>query len=237
MVRNYNPDTPLAEFREKKRKLRDEGRDAAEGGQQGQPKKKRRKSEGGAEPMQKIRPGETLAHFNKRIETDMRPLVRTAVQSSLATVRAEHKKSKNTMPSASTGTPSHPPPSKGKPKPKHTDDNDDPHPPHDKHATRPKEFQHTSTAAPRRLNDIAQAPPDLSALARKAKLKSKDPNMGDKTKTKSSSSILSPAQQLQMAAAREAAVARYREMKAARRAARGAAGGERGGGPVDEGDE
>ncbi|KAK6967106.1 hypothetical protein R3P38DRAFT_3244799 [Favolaschia claudopus] len=234
MVRNYNPDTPLAEFREKKRKLRDEGRDAAEGGQQGQPKKKRRKSEGGAEPMQKIRPGETLAHFNKpTCDRSYEPPSNPPWLPSAPSTR----NLKTLCPLPLLELRPIPPPSKGKPKPKHTDDNDDPHPPHDKHATRPKEFQHTSTAAPRRLNDIAQAPPDLSALARKAKLKSKDPNMGDKTKTKSSSSILSPAQQLQMAAAREAAVARYREMKAARRAARGAAGGERGGGPVDEGDE
>ncbi|KAK7050609.1 hypothetical protein R3P38DRAFT_3387495 [Favolaschia claudopus] len=234
-LRAINAAQVRAEFREKKRKLRDEGRDAVEGGGD-QPKKKRRKSEGGAETIQRIRPGETLAHFNKRIETDMRPLVRTAVQSSLATVRAEHNKSKSkskaatttTTPSTSTPTPTTSQPSLPKGKPKTQPD--DP-PPHDKHASRPKEFAHTSTAAPRRLNDIAQAPPDLSALARKAK--SKDPN-GSKAKEKS---ILSPAQQLQMAAAREAAVARYREMKAARRAGGGAAGGERGGGAVDEGDE
>ncbi|KAK6992578.1 hypothetical protein R3P38DRAFT_3225769 [Favolaschia claudopus] len=210
-LRAINAAQVRADFREKKRKLRDEGRDGVEGGDQ--PKKKRRKSEGGAETMQKIRPGETLAHFNKRIETDMRPLVRTAVQSSLATVRAEHNKSKSktaTTPSTSAPTTSQPPTRQGETQ---TQNSLTPPPP-----------------PPRRLNDIAQAPPDLSALARKAK--SKDPN-GSKAKGKS---ILSPAQQLQMAAAREAAVARYREMKAARRAA-GGADGERGGGAVDEGDE
>ncbi|KAJ7307690.1 hypothetical protein DFH08DRAFT_944590 [Mycena albidolilacea] len=37
----------------------------------------------------------------------------------------------------------------------------------DKHASRPKEFGRTSSAAPRRLNDIAQSPSELSSFARK----------------------------------------------------------------------
>ena len=44
-----------------------------------------------------------------------------------------------------------------------------PKPSIDKHADRPKEFQQASTSAPRRLNDIAQAPPDLKKLPRGAK--------------------------------------------------------------------
>ncbi|KAJ6569061.1 hypothetical protein B0H19DRAFT_1373395 [Mycena capillaripes] len=221
-ARAMNAAQVRADFRAK-RKLRGE-----DGGDEDLPKKaKRRKLEG---VDAQIRPGETLAHFNKRIETDMRPLVRSAVQSSLATLRA-HKKppasdpaasvpSKSTKPSASTAQKSNskamqnPPPDPA---------------PVDKHASRPKEFARTSSAAPRRLNDIALAPPELSALARKVAPKS--------SSKKASSSVLSPAQQLQMAAAREAAVARYRELKSARRAAGGADGGERGGGAVGEGEE
>ncbi|KAJ7038770.1 hypothetical protein C8F04DRAFT_348060 [Mycena alexandri] len=218
-----------------KRKLREDG-----DGEDGPKKAKKRKLE---VAEAKIRPGETLAHFNKRIETDMRPLVRSAVQTSLATVRAERKKPASglTIPSR-TSKPSTTAPnakstainpnsnSKLKAKVKAAADDSDDDPPVDKHASRPKEFARTSSAAPRRLNDIALAPPELSALARKATTKSS-------AFTTKGSGVLSPAQQLQMAAAREAAVARYREMKAAKRAAGEGGGGERGGGMVGEGEE
>ncbi|KAJ6483153.1 hypothetical protein C8R45DRAFT_871032 [Mycena sanguinolenta] len=196
-----------AEFR--KRKL--------DGEEDGDERKKRRKVDGDAKEKGKrkeetrIRPGETLAHFNKRIESDMRPLVRSAVQSSLATVRAAHKSSKSTAPSASdrkSATDAQPAP-KSKSKPAA---DDAPAPvPKDKHASRPKEFARTSTATPRRLNDIAQAPPELGSFTRKSAAKTQGKANGKEK------SVLSPAQQLQMAAAREDAVRRYREMKAARR--------------------
>ncbi|KAJ7237039.1 hypothetical protein B0H12DRAFT_121502 [Mycena haematopus] len=157
----------------------------------------------------------------------MRPLVRSAVQSSLASVRAEHKKgssiSKNSKPPISTA-----------PKSKHAPAPAPPPAPIDKHASRPKEFApRTSSAAPRRLNDIAQAPPVLT-------FKSASSSANSKTKMMwKASSVVSPAQQLQMAAAREAAVRHYRELKAVQRAGAswGADGGERGGGPVGEGEE
>ncbi|KAJ7051526.1 hypothetical protein C8F01DRAFT_1091479 [Mycena amicta] len=79
---------------------------------------------------------------------------------------------------------------------------------------KPKEFQRTSSATPRRLNDIAQAPPDLSALVRKAQQKPSGAKVGvAKEKAKQ---VLSPAQQLQLAQAREDAIRRYRELKAER---------------------
>ncbi|KAJ7923096.1 hypothetical protein B0H13DRAFT_1707238 [Mycena leptocephala] len=229
-ARAINAAQVRADFRAKRKLGKGEGED-------GPKKAKRRKVEGSVGEA-KIRPGETLAHFNKRIETDMRPLVRSAVQSSLATVRAERKKSssdptasstpsktaKSTKSSASTAPKST---SNSKSKPQFQDDDDAPAPV-DKHASRPKEFARTSSAAPRRLNDIALAPPELSAHTRKA---------APKTTSSKSSSVLSPAQQLQMAAAREAAVAHYRKLKAARRAAGGGDGGERGGGAMEEGEE
>ncbi|KAJ6516630.1 hypothetical protein C8R47DRAFT_1032119 [Mycena vitilis] len=234
-MRAINATQVRADFHAK-RKL--QGEDGEDGGQK---KAKRRKVEGGVDA--KIRPGETLAHFNKRIETDMRPLVRSAVQSSLATLRA-HKKpaaDSSTPASASTSTAKSAPQTKStaaNPKSKSKSTNDDPDDapaPVDKHASRPKEFARTSSAAPRRLNDIALAPPTLS-LGRKPAANT-PAKVGKHTK----SSVLSPAQQLQMAAAREAAVARYREMKAARRAAGGADwsgdGGERGGGAAMDGED
>ncbi|KAJ7107775.1 hypothetical protein C8R44DRAFT_714472 [Mycena epipterygia] len=228
-VRAMNAGQVRADFRAK-RKLRGEG---YEDGDDDKPKTKKRKLEG-AEA--KIRPGETLAHFNKRIETDMRPLVRSAVQSSLATGRAERKKTSEPAKGApkSTAAGAEPPNPKSNGKSKSTQKTPAAEPePEDKHASRPKEFARTSSAAPRRLNDIAMAPPDLSAMARRAS--------GAAARTPgavtSKAGVLSPAQQLQMSAARDAAIARYRELKAARRVAGGGDGGERGGGAVGEGEE
>ncbi|KAJ7776927.1 hypothetical protein DFH07DRAFT_911811 [Mycena maculata] len=235
-TRALNAERVRADFRAK-RKLR--GEDGEDGNGDGPKKAKRRKMEAGDA---QIRPGETLAHFNKRIETDMRPLVRSAVQASLATTRAERKKTvssstSSTAPaaasaSASTSTNSQQK-SKSKQNPKSQAQPDSELEAPDKHAGRPKEFARTSSAAPRRLNDIALAPPDLSAMKR---LASKSKSSGKNGSGKAS--VLSPAQALQMAAAREAAVARYREMKAARRAAGGGDWdtGERGGGAVGEGE-
>ncbi|KAJ7123947.1 hypothetical protein C8R43DRAFT_39338 [Mycena crocata] len=262
-ARAMNAATVRAEFRAK-RKLRGEDGDRyGEAGDGDGPKKKgakRRKLEGGEA---QIRPGETLAHFNKRVETDMRPLVRTAVQASLATTRAERKKSesdpkskstpgKGASSEATTSTKSNSTSTKasskttGKTKSTRTQEGDEDEEPVDKHAGRPKEFARTSSAAPRRLNDIALAPPDLtsSAMARRA-AKTAGGTAKNGTSTKHSNkttSVLTPAQQVQMEAAREAAVARYREMKAAKRAAGGGGwgdggDGERGGGAVGEGEE
>ncbi|KAJ7491432.1 hypothetical protein B0H11DRAFT_2399940 [Mycena galericulata] len=267
-LRALNAEQVRADFRAKRKRQRDDGDSNRE--YEGGGKEKRRKLGGEGEGKNgngkaegkngnretKIRPGETLAHFNKRIESDMRPLVRSAVQASLATTRAERKKAlSSTASAASTSTPTPSASSsanaKSKPHQKHTDADDasQMQMPEDKHAHRPKEFARTSSAAPRRLNDIALAPPDLSAMARRANAKNTNTTNtmngagaagkgkdGKKAPSTKASSILSPAQALQMAAAREDAVRRYREMKAARWAAGGGGDGERGGGAVGEGE-
>ncbi|KAF7357171.1 hypothetical protein MSAN_01311800 [Mycena sanguinolenta] len=213
-----------AEFRKRKLENGDGGNEDGDG-----PKKRRKvdgdaKQKGKGKEETRIRPGETLAHFNKRIESDMRPLVRSAMQSSLATVRSARKSESSTAasPAAKSTAPRQTSSnSKSKAAADASIEESRDKPPKDKHASRPKEFARTSTAAPRRLNDIAQAPPDLSASLKRAKSNLKyNPN------AKKASAVLSPAQQLQMVAAREEAVKRYREMKAARRAgAGGGAGG------------
>ncbi|KAJ7431434.1 hypothetical protein B0H11DRAFT_1891647 [Mycena galericulata] len=257
-LRALNAEQVRADFRAKRKRQRDDGDSNRE--YEGGGKEKRRKlgekgegKNGNGET--KIRPGETLAHFNKRIESDMRPLVRSAVQASLATTRAERKKALSSTASAassSTPTPSASSSANAKSKPHQKQADADAEGalqiPEDKHAHRPKEFARTSSAAPRRLNDIALAPPDLSAMARRANAKSTNTTGammngaaskgkdGKKAPSTKASSILSPAQALQMAAAREDAVRRYREMKAARWAAGGGGDGERGGGAVGEGE-
>ncbi|KAJ6616336.1 hypothetical protein B0H10DRAFT_1799678 [Mycena sp. CBHHK59/15] len=225
LARALNAVQVRADFRAKRKQ-------AGGGEDGGAPRKKRRKVDGdGGEKgeAQRILPGETLAHFNKRVETNMRPLVRSAVQSSLATTRAAARK-----PTAAATTKSTPDPTKSKSTSKSAAKSNvkltAPEPPPDKHATRPKEFAHTSSAAPRRLNDIALAPPDLSAPTRRAASNSTSSktSAGGTPGASTKASILSPAQRLHMAAARDAAVAHYRALKAARRAEWD--GGERGAG-------
>ncbi|KAJ7448633.1 hypothetical protein B0H11DRAFT_2202331 [Mycena galericulata] len=105
---------------------------------------------------------------------------------------------------------------------------DAPQMPQDKHAHRPKEFVQTSSGAPRRLNDIVLAPPDLfvTGMARRtstqitntmngvgkggAGVSGKDGNR--KSTNPPPPSLLSPAQALQLAAARADAVRRFREV-------------------------
>ncbi|KAJ7616667.1 hypothetical protein FB45DRAFT_801440 [Roridomyces roridus] len=210
-LRALNADKVRTEFRAK-RKLRDEGGDG-----DGKKASKRRKVESVADA--KIRPGETLGHFNKRIEADMRPLVRDAVQSSRATQRAAKKDKSSTSSNKPSIPSSEPTPTSKKPaKPPSSST-----PPVDKHAHRPKEFLNTSTSAPRRLNDIAMAPPDLSNSGFARKASSAKNGSGKKTKA---DALLSPAQALQMAKAREEAVARYRELKEKRRREAGREDGE-----------
>ncbi|KAJ7220990.1 hypothetical protein C8J57DRAFT_1393519 [Mycena rebaudengoi] len=227
----------------KKRKLPGDGDDDDLGGQKA---KKKRRVDGGGDPTStRILPGETLAHFNKRVETNMRPLVRSAVQSSLATERAQRKKPNttaaqppaNAKTNANSKSSSAPPNSKSKSK--LPVDAEEDAPPQDKHASRPKEFARTSSSTPRRLNDVAMAPPDLSASTRRAVAQ-----LGQKSKSgegkSSKASILSPAQRLHMEAERAGVIARYRALKVARRAAAGGGwvdGGERGGGEVLAGEE
>lgn len=161
-----------------------------------------------------IQPGESLQHFNKfgcsplykllfdnlrllirRVEDDMRPLVRNAARGAQrvdAHAKALSKSKKKTG------------------KQNVADDTDEapslPKPP--KHADRPKEFQTMSSSAPRRLNDIAQAPPEFK----------KPPVRSDKVSGTSRKDApgLSMAQKAMMEEEREKAIIRYRQMKAKR---------------------
>ncbi|KAG7444068.1 uncharacterized protein BT62DRAFT_981740 [Guyanagaster necrorhizus] len=167
---------------------------------------KRRKTEKGDRGELKtakisgILPGESLQHFNKRVENDMRPLVKNAVQSSLANARKVRTTEMN---------------AKKKAKAKHAEEAErSPSPPPipSKHADRPKEFQTISSSAPRRLNDIAQAPPEFTKLPRGAVWPDETRNAGKKR-----DGVLSMAQKAMMEDERNKAIARYREMKAKRR--------------------
>ena len=83
---------------------------------------------------------------------------------------------------------------------------------------KPKEFCIASTSAPRRLNDIAQEPPQFSKLPRGAKT-GKDPSQTNMT------GVLSMAQKVMMEEEREKVIKRYRELKARRLRNDGSAAG------------
>ena len=98
-----------------------------------------------------------------------------------------------------------------------------------KHEGRPTEFQKHSTSAPLRLNDVAQAPPEFSKLPRRAK----DGASSSKA-TSGREGVLSMKQKLMMGEEREKVIARYRALKERRRI-EGGLGGNRAG--VDDDDE
>lgn len=123
----------------------------------------------------------------------MRPLMRSAVRASAATERKERKSTaatneitRETKSRKDTTTPS-------------TVAQHD----------RPKEFATISSARPRRLNDIATAPPVLKKLPRGA-----SSNLAAKNSARTKAGgVLSMAQRVMMETERENAIRRYREMR------------------------
>ena len=138
----------------------------------------------------------------------MRPLVKAAVQSSNTVVRNVRK--------AQIAAPAKEARNLGKGHKTRAGEDEDPRPalkPPNPERDKPlKEFQRHSSSAPRRLNDIVQAPPDLKKLPRGVKASSEG---GYKAGGKREG-VLSMAQKQMMEAEREKAIARYRELKASR---------------------
>ena len=138
----------------------------------------------------------------------MRPLVESAVQSSLAFTRNKVKAEKRAHAEAKKATHG----SSQTKKVQSTEEitcNISPPPQIDKHAGRPKEFQVASSSVPRRLNDIAKAPPEFKKIPRGA----------SSTVTGRADGVLSMSQKLMMDQERTMAIARYRELKADRQQA------------------
>lgn len=142
----------------------------------------------------------------RRVEDDLRPLVKTAVQTSRAVARSTAKAEYEARLEAKEARKS-----KNKPKEEEEMEKKKPKvasPPTetDKFKDRQKEFTKLSTSVPRRLNDIAQAPPELKPLRR-----------GVTSAIGKRDGVLSMAQKVMMEQEREKAIARYRELKASRR--------------------
>ncbi|KAI3618205.1 hypothetical protein WG66_005614 [Moniliophthora roreri] len=190
------------DFKAKKRQLGDtnDGRD----GKRQKVDDRKKKEEKDKFPG--ILPGESLQHYNKRVEDSMRPLVRNAMKASLATIRGakkqelEEKAAKKLL---------------AQEKRQNEDDESSADPPpslsSSKHAGKPKEFQVLPSSAPKRLNDIVQAPPEMIRL-KNARRSSAAMSIGGKR-----DGVISMAQKQMMEAEREKAIARYRQLKAAKR--------------------
>ena len=135
----------------------------------------------------------------------MRPLVESDVQSSLAFTRNKVKAEKRAHAEAKKATHGSSQTKKVQSTEETTCDISPP-PRIDKHAGRPKEFQVASSSVPRRLNDIAKAPPEFKKIPRGA----------SSTVTGRADGVLSMSQ---MDQERTMAIARYRELKADRQQA------------------
>ncbi|KAH9933010.1 uncharacterized protein B0H18DRAFT_1083195 [Fomitopsis serialis] len=162
--------------------------------------RKRRKSEGkdGGEGKSKLRiqPGESMAHFNRRVEDSMRGDVRVAMKNSSALARKVRKGEEATSKATKTTK-------KGAPAPR---------------KQKPEEFERLSTSTPRRLNDIVHAPPELKKLPRGAKQrpKSSDAAANGEGAASLRQGALSMAQKAMLDEERLKAINMYREMKKAK---------------------
>ncbi|KAH9001615.1 hypothetical protein EDB92DRAFT_1827798 [Lactarius akahatsu] len=198
-----------AEYRQKKRarQLEEGAHDGGDGHAPTLAKgKKRRRAAADSDAGKStigIQPGESLKHFNRRVEDHMRPLVQSAMRASAATERKERKAA------TVNGTPRESKARSSVGKAEGTTTTPSTAAGCDKGRDRPKEFATISSARPRRLNDIATAPPELKRLPRR-----RASDLGAKpARTKAVGSVLLMAQRAMMETERENVIRRYREMK------------------------
>ncbi|KZV76059.1 hypothetical protein PENSPDRAFT_646602 [Peniophora sp. CONT] len=168
-------------------------------------------AEGKGKGEMKILPGESLAHFNRRVEDGMRGDVRAAMQSSSAHGRKARKQEEEAA--AATKAANIAKNTAKSQKRQNTvteEDDEDASLPVDKHANRPKEFAKLQTSAPHNVNDIALAPPTL-ALKKATKLQAAAGPEG--LRGGKAAGVLSMAQRAMMEVERERAIKHYRELK------------------------
>lgn len=230
IARVLNAATIRAEWKARKRGADDEHHDGRA--------KKRRKSDnqestkGGQKSdgsEMSILPGESLTHFNRRVESNMRPLVRTAMSASSAQQR-KVKKEEEEAKSATNAAKAANNVSKKQSSRLEKDSDEEEVIKKEKSSNKEKkapeklastippqriratEFATADTSTPRRLNDVAMAPPTLSRVPR---TKPSDPNRNSDTTNKKSlaDGVLSMAQKAMMEQERERAIQRYRELK------------------------
>ncbi|OCH93369.1 hypothetical protein OBBRIDRAFT_316245 [Obba rivulosa] len=198
------------EWAEKKRKLDEDEQGPA------QKKRKQGAAEGGEShnTALKIQSGESIAHFNRRVEDSMRSSVRVAIKSSSAIARRARKEEESKK-SGQSKVASNAAAARSKRSTKSPEAEEEVITKSAKgkdiaRQDRATDFQSLSTSVPRRLNDIVQAPPELKKLPRGA-TKDKAQKHGEGKTLKQG--ILSMAQKAMLEEERERAVRLYREMK------------------------
>ncbi|KZT51866.1 hypothetical protein CALCODRAFT_521093 [Calocera cornea HHB12733] len=173
-LRVLNAASARAQFKEKKRKREEGGEEPAK--RQEKAVKRRKTEEGKEKEELKLRPGESLADFNRRVDQALIPRIRSSKSSKSKAAAAAD--SATTSPAFPASNPS-----------------------------RKTDFD--ALPKPRRLNDVAQAPPSLTKLPRNAgKL-----GVGARTKAEG---VVSMATKVALEEERERVVERYRMMKEAR---------------------
>ena len=167
-------------------------------------------------------------HVCRRVEDSLRSLVRDAMQTSAATERKARKEEElektNKKKAASSNKveskesdegPTKSTNPSSKPQTSHIADEDEHHRPetqsHKAKKNVPTEFTSFSASAPRRLNDIVQAPPELKKLPRGAKPR-QAAQSGTGTKSLKEG-VLSMAQKVMLEGERERVIKAYRELK------------------------
>lgn len=140
-----------------------------------------------------------ICKCNRRVEDDLRPLVKSAMQTARAIERSAAKQERDARAAKKDITPKHTDQTDGSNATRHRDLSPAPSP-------SPKEF---ATALPKRLNDIAQAPPEFKKLPR-----------GALTVPSKKGDILPMSQRLLMEKERQSAIQRYRNLRASQRLAK-----------------
>ncbi|EIN12868.1 hypothetical protein PUNSTDRAFT_50095 [Punctularia strigosozonata HHB-11173 SS5] len=214
VARILNAASVRAEWHAKKRKSEEE---------EGKNRKKRRmdqesEKKGKKETTLTIKPGESLAHFNRRVEDDMRPLVRSAMATSSVVARkakngsdtnnaqSRRPKGNEQMSEASIAITEVIAANKSQ----DVDDDERMDRGRKRPKDPPKDFERTSSSAPKRLNDVAQAPPELRELPQRI---TREGSRGWDPREGKAKGVLSMAQRALMEAEREKAIQRYRQLK------------------------
>ncbi|KIM20990.1 hypothetical protein M408DRAFT_81193 [Serendipita vermifera MAFF 305830] len=201
-ARVLNASSVRSEYKKRKRNGEGDSKDPGAG------QRKRRKIADGEAPLHLL-PGESLGSFNRRVEDNMRPQMRLAVQTGQANARRQNavEKEERAARKEAKSTAETQKDTKGKTQ----EGSATPlAPPSGKDARGKTEFDSVSSQKPKRLNDIVAAPPDLQALLKKNKVLQKTKKGGE---VFGKNDIISPEQKRMMEVEREKAIKRYRELK------------------------
>ncbi|KAL5507411.1 hypothetical protein ACEPAH_6867 [Sanghuangporus vaninii] len=215
MARVLNAEVVQGAWKEKKRSLGGEGDRMGDG-------KKRKIASASSKTEIKIKPGESLRHFKQRVEDDMRPLIRSAMKSTMPLSKQKLKQSQKDVEQLAN--------ERGKSKRvlEHDDSDSEDAYSHRRQGKRKDrspspDFLRVSSSAPKRLNDVVQAPPELRPAPRLRRLaenlqhKKAQGRLGSAIEDEQKDGgVITLQQKRMMELEREKAINRYRALKEAK---------------------